>query len=520
MAFMVRNWLPYCVAWVAAWIVSVSLLLCLGGERRHWRVGRIATGFGGALVAAAIVLWLIDSAARERLRPLATGAQTILEAEVAAALARGENAAPCYEAAWESLGEVDEWPNGNATPRAVRAFFDEHAGALARMQTCEELPVCVFRTKIEPNDFMESFGDELSKLFRLRSYQLELAREKAYAGDQDGALRRIETARRLSDQIAGNRGVIVSLIRARQNAQEMELAEIWLAHREAGEEPSPRWRRREAPDSLAAFRRAMRVESAQLQLLLATMLAGESLEWIEEDAGYELSAGGIAATRLNLLALRVVGGVEEILAIKRRFDAFEILYREGGIDALRQHAFLGSGGDRPAPGTGFLCALTSIATDSLFSSSALGPLTADRLVRAALAAQRYRDETGAYPDDLAALVPRFLDSVPDDPYAGAPLRGARHGDGFIVFSLGREHHDEVGVDFDDTDLDACYFDPDVEERLTSCGPAIALGDAYRARHARRDEDHAAKISMDAEAYEAEEAWEERKAEEDDDDDEF
>ena len=74
--------------------------------------------------------------------------------------------------------------------------------------------------------------------------------------------------------------------------------------------------------------------------------------------------------------------------------------------------------------------------------------------------------------------------------------------------------------FDDTDLDACYFDPDVEERLTSCGPAIALGDAYRARHARRDEDHAAKISMDAEAYEAEEAWEERKAEEDDDDDEF
>ena len=70
-------------------------------------------------------------------------------------------------------------------------------------------------------------------------------------------------------------------------------------------------------------------------------------------------------------------------------------------------------------------------------------------------------------------------------------------------------------------LTAIAANPRNVAALTGAGrAAIALGDAYRARHARRDEDHAAKISMDAEAYEAEEAWEERKAEEDDDDDEF
>ena len=39
-----------------------------------------------------------------------------------------------------------------------------------------------------------------------------------------------------------------------------------------------------------------------------------------------------------------------------------------------------------------------------------------------MAVERYRLANGRWPDDLAALVPRYLDAVPADPFDGQPLR--------------------------------------------------------------------------------------------------
>jgi hypothetical protein len=68
-----------------------------------------------------------------------------------------------------------------------------------------------------------------------------------------------------------------------------------------------------------------------------------------------------------------------------------------------------------------------------------------RCAVAALAVERYRLARGAWPPDLAAVVPAFLKEVPLDPYDGRPLRYRRGADGVVVYSLGPDGADDQGA---------------------------------------------------------------------------
>jgi hypothetical protein len=67
-----------------------------------------------------------------------------------------------------------------------------------------------------------------------------------------------------------------------------------------------------------------------------------------------------------------------------------------------------------------------------------------RCARAALAAERYRRSHGDWPQSLADLVPRFLPTVPLDPFDGKPLRYRKTDHGAIVYSVGEDGCDDGG----------------------------------------------------------------------------
>ena len=69
-----------------------------------------------------------------------------------------------------------------------------------------------------------------------------------------------------------------------------------------------------------------------------------------------------------------------------------------------------------------------------------------RTARAALAVQRYRLAAGQLPDTLADLVPDYLDAVPTDPFDGNDLRYEKLGPGFVVYSIGKDFHDDGGME--------------------------------------------------------------------------
>jgi hypothetical protein len=61
-----------------------------------------------------------------------------------------------------------------------------------------------------------------------------------------------------------------------------------------------------------------------------------------------------------------------------------------------------------------------------------------------LAAERYRQVHGRWPDTLAALVPELLRELPADPYNGSPLKYRRLDDGVVIYSIGPDGQDNGG----------------------------------------------------------------------------
>jgi len=71
-----------------------------------------------------------------------------------------------------------------------------------------------------------------------------------------------------------------------------------------------------------------------------------------------------------------------------------------------------------------------------------------RLALVHLAAQAYLLDKGLPPADLEALVPEYLDMIPDDPFADGTLRSATRDGDFIIYSVGPDGADDGGTEID------------------------------------------------------------------------
>jgi hypothetical protein len=67
-----------------------------------------------------------------------------------------------------------------------------------------------------------------------------------------------------------------------------------------------------------------------------------------------------------------------------------------------------------------------------------------RSATAALAVEHFRLAHGQLPENMNELVPQFLPTVPSDPFDGAPLRYHRLAKGYVIYSVGRDGHDDGG----------------------------------------------------------------------------
>jgi hypothetical protein len=68
-----------------------------------------------------------------------------------------------------------------------------------------------------------------------------------------------------------------------------------------------------------------------------------------------------------------------------------------------------------------------------------------RCLAVLVAVERFRQANGRWPVKLDDLKPRFLKTVPLDPFDGKPLRYRRLDDGVIVYSVGPDEKDNGGV---------------------------------------------------------------------------
>lgn len=74
------------------------------------------------------------------------------------------------------------------------------------------------------------------------------------------------------------------------------------------------------------------------------------------------------------------------------------------------------------------------------------------LARLGVAATWYKIDTGAYPETLEALVPKYYDTVPIDPFDGKAFRCKLLPDGMKIYSVGPNQIDDGGIRSWDSDI--------------------------------------------------------------------
>ncbi|MEE2686199.1 MAG: hypothetical protein VYB09_07805 [Planctomycetota bacterium] len=67
-----------------------------------------------------------------------------------------------------------------------------------------------------------------------------------------------------------------------------------------------------------------------------------------------------------------------------------------------------------------------------------------QMVQSAMALSMFQEQHGRYPARLGELVPVFIKKVPIDIYAEKPVRYIQQGDGFYLYSVGRNRQDDGG----------------------------------------------------------------------------
>jgi hypothetical protein len=75
-----------------------------------------------------------------------------------------------------------------------------------------------------------------------------------------------------------------------------------------------------------------------------------------------------------------------------------------------------------------------------------GVVAHERLAQVAIALERFRSANmNRYPESLNELAPKFITTIPNDPFNGQALHYRKAGTGYVLYSVGADLKDDMGV---------------------------------------------------------------------------
>ena len=172
--------------------------------------------------------------------------------------------------------------------------------------------------------------------------------------------------------------------------------------------------------------------------------------------GSEMSHGGLMMNRLVGIACEGIGSihlvkllpklncqqVRPLIADLEKIDETTVPWRE--VLQNENHFARAQLGNYPNP----IKLLSDLwqARDTRRASAERHDLTAAhlRLLIVELALRAYRCDQGNGPDSLTQLVPKYLQSLPTDPFSGKPLVYRQTGTNWLLYSLGPDRVDDGG----------------------------------------------------------------------------
>jgi hypothetical protein len=166
-----------------------------------------------------------------------------------------------------------------------------------------------------------------------------------------------------------------------------------------------------------------------------------AVEWVALDQYAEEVAAGRISLDGQPSQTAQANRATRMIADSGRAEINDVLGR--AIEDARQPYWKRSQKD-PEPRTllGLMCLPTGFS--ALYTRCAERDALLEGL-RVEIAVARHRAAEGRLPASLQALTPKYMDAMPPDPFDGQPLRYARRGSDYVLYSVGPNGKDEGGT---------------------------------------------------------------------------
>jgi hypothetical protein len=459
------NWFEYGLSLFVASILGVTVLLRVARRRpgpgmatagATWPRSRFALALAAAAALTSVTLWTMDARVRARAARVRTDARAALIAVSPRQVEADRNAAVVYAEAFARLDADPELRNPDAvlvddstdpTRTSVSELLARHTAAIRLLRETARLPACRFEHDYaDPKTHM--LVPELNSARRAANVLRLDANRAIAAGDEREAVDDVNAIFRLSRGVRDEPMLVAGLVgmgvdqvgitTTEEIVRDIQRPED-LAALNLGDAAGIRWTLRRCVQAEEAFGAASLGDLADGRMKLRELLDGPR-------------RGPARAASPDLMdyapfavLMRVFFIPDDLRAYRQcmeaeRARAAEPYYRPEAAAALEE---IGLHGKRSG-------LLTSILVPDL--NRAFQTEAEDEALHAAgqvgVAVARYRLDHNAFPPNFDALVPRYLDEIPHDPFDGKPLRYRNHGDDFLLYSLGPDRKDDGGAPFD------------------------------------------------------------------------
>ena len=326
--------------------------------------------------------------------------------------------------------------------KLLSSYVEMNSDALARM--CEAIKLPESRYPVDYTPGLITLLPHLTKLHKLEKiagYELMLASQ---SGDTTDAVVAIESLVGIVHTLDEEPDIIAQLVRVRfsffvENSLEYYLNITNLNDAQLVELASPIAN----ADKTNLMARALIGDRAELipyfQLKPAWLRNDYVNKWVSDYPPTKYWFTGVGERDL-IYYLKVMDTNIAFanLPFPRNLNAINNFVGEA-TDKIEQHPYTSFHYEHP-----FLLSATLLPSTGIILQREAEFATNLHLTVTALAVERFRLAHGRLPENLNELVPKFLSTVPVDPFDGQALRYHRLAKGYVIYSVGADGHDDGG----------------------------------------------------------------------------
>ena len=426
-----------------------------GRAAATWRLSRLTLALAAGLLLTCITFWNLDLAVRQEMATLRVEAGAIALSVSPPRMPGSQNAAPLYRQAWEALDKeknpIEKWyieiDTGKFDPgnKQMLDFLNKQRPVIELLCRAGTLPGCNFGIEYNPpsTDVVLPPMHKMRNLSRLLCLSSGVA---SHQGKMDEAMTYISTALALADHCTSGPTLVESLVSFACEKNVFKTFQYVLDQAEFTKDSINAISLNPSLNFNAALHRSARMETAfgMYSFTMPDLSNVAATSFISEPP---------VMTSQHFIVMGAISPYRVFLWRKDIEAYLQWMHRNEQWSAEPYHAHLQEWRQpEPRKRLGGLLANSMALTISLPAQLAAVADAQHRLIMLAVAMWQYRLAEGSFPAELGQLSPKYLLTIPIDPFTGKSMKMAQVDGHPVIYSVGPDLVDDGGKPMDQRNI--------------------------------------------------------------------